>query len=86
MLCPNCGEQVEDGRKFCPECGTKLARPQKPKPEPEEIEDDEEDEDYEEETDEESSESEIDDEEEYADARRDRVPPRKTAPLLQGSV
>ncbi|MGZ7070102.1 MAG: AIM24 family protein [Methanobacterium sp.] len=27
MECPNCGENVAEGGKFCPECGTKIEQP-----------------------------------------------------------
>ena len=29
IKCKNCGKIMEDGQKFCDECGTKVERPQK---------------------------------------------------------
>ncbi len=30
MLCKNCGQQVEDGRPYCPNCGTPMAAAAQP--------------------------------------------------------
>ncbi len=30
MFCPNCGNQVADGAKFCPKCGATIATPEQP--------------------------------------------------------
>lgn len=27
MFCINCGKQINDGSKFCPECGAKIEDP-----------------------------------------------------------
>lgn len=32
MYCVNCGVQIDEGHKFCPECGTPAAAPAAPPP------------------------------------------------------
>jgi len=32
-ICPNCGDEIKEGSKFCNECGTQLEINSQPKPE-----------------------------------------------------
>lgn len=37
MFCHNCGKELKDGARFCPQCGTGIYDPERPTPEPRKV-------------------------------------------------